>query len=421
MIPTLRVLSRSRSILFLDQVPPTSASDAPVSTRSHPRTRRRGPAHPVVPNYEDKDEAHGNVDRELSCDVQMAVLRLNSCGCTTWHYHLVSILTSPLRRDLLTRKVLPKGTLLPPPTNSTKPWFSSLLPRNADFLLQFKLLQPKPSSTSTLPLTPTSLLHPRFSDPQPGRSVYALCWKEGVRLLREKKSYKRLSSRASLALEPTLQRIESSLARRVHQEIVLLNKRLISVPVEQASEEALSKVVRRIKGEDLGMLSEVKKEVEVCGLKAILDLRTHDETNKEHGPEQWFGSLAPSDPSKLPIPLFTLGDYFNTVQLPPSSYEACKIAMETSEGKEMTLNDLVVEQLDKVVGTFRKRGLSKAEREALWLASQAQAQTKKKFTRNEGGVFGIYGPGTRSEADRQSVPLLKALWRLGLWFGKGWE
>ncbi|KDE06235.1 hypothetical protein MVLG_03394 [Microbotryum lychnidis-dioicae p1A1 Lamole] len=373
MIPTLRVLSRSRSILFLDQVPPTSASDAPVSTRSHPRTRRRGPAHPVVPNYEDKDEAHGNVD--------------------------LSILTSPLRRDLLTRKVLPK-----------------------DFLLQFKLLQPKPSSTSTLPLTPTSLLHPRFSDPQPGRSVYALCWKEGVRLLREKKSYKRLSSRASLALEPTLQRIESSLARRVHQEIVLLNKRLVSVPVEQASEEALSKVVRRIKGEDLGMLSEVKKEVEVCGLKAILDLRTHDETNKEHGPEQWFGSLAPSDPSKLPIPLYTLGDYFNTVQLPPSSYEACKIAMEASEGKEMTLNDLVVEQLDKVVGTFRKRGLSKAEREALWLASQAQAQTKKKkFTRNEGGVFGIYGPGTRSEADRQSVPLLKALWRLGLWFGKGWE
>ncbi|SCZ96501.1 BZ3500_MvSof-1268-A1-R1_Chr8-2g10240 [Microbotryum saponariae] len=375
MIPTLRVLSRSRSILFLDKVPPTSASEAPVSTRSHPRTRSRGPALPVVPSHEHKDEAHGNVD--------------------------LSILASPLRRDLLTREVLPK-----------------------DFLLQFKLLQdpaPKPSSTSTLHLTPTSLLHPRFSDSQPGRSVYALCWKEGVRLLCEKKSYKRLSSRASLALEPTLQRVESSLARRVHQEIVLLNKRLVSVPVEQASEEGLGRVVRRIKGEDLGRLSEVKKEVEGWGLKAILDLRTHDKTNEEHGPEQWFGSLAPSDPSKLPIPLYTLSDYLSTVQLPPSSYEACKIAMEASEGKENTLNNLVVEQLDKVVGTFEKRGLSKAEREALWLASQAQAQTKKKFTRNEGGVLGIYGPGTRSEADRQSVPLLKALWRLGLWFGKGWE
>ncbi|SCV67331.1 BQ2448_5977 [Microbotryum intermedium] len=363
---SFRVLSRSRSIL-LDRAP--TPPDAPVSTRSRPR---RGPAHPVLPKYDEKDEAQTNVD--------------------------LSILASPLRRDLLTRKVLPK-----------------------DLMIQFKLIQTE-TTPSSLHITPTSLLHPRFSDPHPGRSVYTLCWTDAVRLLSEKQTYKRLSPQSVLPLSPTLQRIESSLARRIHQEIVLLNKRLVSVPVDEAREVGLDKVVRRMKGQEwIRGGSNVVQEQDGWGLKAMLNLWT-TETWKEQGPKEWFGSLPPppNDMGTTPtIPVYTLGDYFKHVHLPPLSYEAGKIALDANEGKHVTLNDLIVAQLDELLSTFEKRGLSKVEREALWVQSQTQGKEGRRS--HVGGVYGFYGPSTRSEADRQTVPLLKALWRLGLWYGKGWK
>ena len=86
----------------------------------------------------------------------------------------VRMLASPVRCDLLSRKLLPKGML------------SMLLRRGSftqqlpclDFLIRLVYTRFKTSKTSSVvALLPNGLQHPRFKTPIPGKGLYMTCWK----------------------------------------------------------------------------------------------------------------------------------------------------------------------------------------------------------------------------------------------------
>ncbi|GAA5917084.1 hypothetical protein JCM5296_000015 [Sporobolomyces johnsonii] len=342
------------------------------------------------------------------------------------------MLSSPLRRCLLTQKVLPK-----------------------DLMIQLKLtrLPPAPpSSSARLVLTPSSVLHPRFSLATHGKGAWVSCWRDAVDTLSKKGSYKRLNSAAILP-PTTTSKIHSQLARRLAQEAVMLAERAKSWPAGNASQCPVRRLSRAQWAEDRGRLGQGSEE-EGWEVQAVLDLAGVNE-----GEGGRMSSLLPL-PGDRSIPLYRLSRFVDGILLPPPSSSSDSLAPSSSSPAESDpatstksdaarLLEELKASLDDMIALFDRRRRR--------LAPETTA-TPDATNWNDDDLYLIYAPRLSFPSSRtpstpplsnSSVPhpsslsttvspppilaeqqarmaedvvhLLVALWRCRSWVGEGWE
>ena len=98
----------------------------------------------------------------------------------------VKVLASPLRRCILTQKVLPKGA----PRLFVAVLLSADQSGQTEMMVQLKLARlPAGKGSAQLILTPSSIIHPRFSHPLPGKGAWVMCWKDAVDALAAKGAF----------------------------------------------------------------------------------------------------------------------------------------------------------------------------------------------------------------------------------------
>ncbi|GAA5967499.1 hypothetical protein JCM21900_000387 [Sporobolomyces salmonicolor] len=336
------------------------------------------------------------------------------------------MLSSPLRRCLLTQKVLPK-----------------------DLMIQLKLtrLPPVPPSASArLVLTPSGVLHPRFSLAMHGRGAWVSCWGDAVDTLSKKGSYKRLNSAAILP-PTTTSKIHSQLARRLTQEAIMLAERAKSWPAGNAVQCPLRRLSRAQWEEERGRLKQGENE-EGWELQAVLDL-----ASESQGEAGGMSSLLPL-PDDRSIPLYRLSRFVDGVLLPPPSptdslSRSSSPAESDPKSDAARLLEELRDPLDDLIALFDRR-----RRRLL----PEMVAIPEGTDRNDEPLYLIYAPRLSFPSSRlpsapplpsPSVPcpssssttpplppilaeqqakmaqdvvhLLVALWRCRLWVGEGWE
>ncbi|GAA5988594.1 hypothetical protein JCM10908_003633 [Rhodotorula pacifica] len=346
---------------------------------------------------------------------------------------LLRILSSPLRRCMLTNKVLPCDTMLrfqltrPPP--STEP--PSTGRNKADRTKQQLLLEP------------SKVLHPRF-DPAAagsggqttGKGLWVTCWSEAVEALAKKGSYKRLHPSASMS-DPALlsAQIHSQLARRVVQEVEMLAERIKSWPAAGLVASWEDVPVRRLRREDLtaGGLGRILEED--LRIVAALDLSPSEaETFTE--PLCTFVPASPSGdstPTQRDIPVYRLSNFLRSVLLPPDSLRSFRPRAETlpedepnaTTAAEAQLLTATREPLQNMLALLARRFERERESRGEVEAGGGNARVQDEES-NRGEVFALVAPRSPSTAGERAraevvVPLAVALWRLRLWIGEGWK
>ncbi|ORY88668.1 hypothetical protein BCR35DRAFT_329907 [Leucosporidium creatinivorum] len=299
------------------------------------------------------------------------------------------MLSSPLRRCILTQKVLPK-----------------------DLMVQLKLARLPSQSTEPprLILTPSSLLHPRFAPPMAGKGAHVMCSKDALDALARKGSYKRISSSASLPPITAL-KIQSQLARRVVQEAIMVGERVRSRPVLVDGGKRRECPVRR-----LGSLAELSKdgaEQESAGdmnLVAVVDLTEPEATIKD-GP---LSTLLPSDSSAPSIPVYHLAHFFKSALFPPNPSTT---NFEEPSPRPSHLISSLRTPFDDLIALFAKRAARDSPTSTIPPPSDTEPLDSASLP-----IYAIYSPTSSLEptAAEDVVPLLVALWRCRLWSGEGW-
>jgi hypothetical protein len=169
--PTPVWRTSSRRSFILDLPPPA------------PQPRQRPPQ---------PDAANSNVYRasDVKRPTERYLTKLSS---------LVKILASPLRRCILTQKVMPKGASFPYLVHSSQLTRCS---SDTDLMVQLKLAGTPSSPAGPSPrlvLTPSSILHPRFSLSLPGKGAWVACWKDAVDSLAQKGEFLEMRGRKDVS------------------------------------------------------------------------------------------------------------------------------------------------------------------------------------------------------------------------------
>ncbi|GAA5958672.1 hypothetical protein JCM10213_008030 [Rhodosporidiobolus nylandii] len=341
------------------------------------------------------------------------------------------MLSSPLRRCLLTNKVLP-----------------------SDLLIRFELVRPpsssSPSSSSRLFLMPSGLLHSRFDalNRARGKSLWVTCWKEAVSVLAKKGSYKRINQAAHLEPTTAVSRVHAQLAQRVVQEVEMFAERAKSWPVSVAGD--LSECpVRRLSGEEWE--AERVKLVELNGgeqpvsrqLIAVLDISDPPPDSPDAAVP--FSTTFFTSPSHQ-IPVYRLSRFFADVQLPPSSPSS-----QPPSSAADSLSQAIETSLRSVVDLWERRQARSAPSPSSPSPSPpapAAPSAPPPAPFSADAVYLIYSPTTppasaaplpapsasslssapespseslRRRQAEDVVPLLVALRRCSLWLCEGWE
>ncbi|GAA6030586.1 hypothetical protein JCM8097_006221 [Rhodosporidiobolus ruineniae] len=349
----------------------------------------------------------------------------------------VNALASPLRRCLLTNKVLPR-----------------------DLLVRFELVKRSNSvnspTSSHLHLVPSGIIHPRFvvNSGTRGKGLWVTCWKEAVEALAKKGSYKRLNSSAYLDPAFATTRVHSHLARRVAQETEMFAERAKSWPARLDGDVQACPVRRVSRDELMSGRGSFPDSLQQHGARpvAVLDL-----TVPEGGVV--LSTLSHFTPFQLDdgqrrVPLYELAAFLARARLPPARGPPAKTA-GTDEAqppppqpatKADVLRDEMQAHLQSVIALWERR-----------MARQARSRTSpppppsspSPSTASSDDLYVLYSPiipltpppppspdsSTESSSSappsppstlaiRQAedvVPLLLALKRCALWLGEGWE
>ncbi|KAM0749567.1 hypothetical protein T439DRAFT_327248 [Meredithblackwellia eburnea MCA 4105] len=321
-----------------------------------------------------------------------------------------AMLSSPLRRCILTNQVLP-----------------------SDLMVQLKIVKSRPSTDTgktgrvpSLLFTPSKILHPRFSVPPHGKGAWILCWNDAVQSLAKKGAYKRLSVTAQFPSNLPL-KIHSQMARRVVQEIAMFSERAKSKSATLASgamrdcpavevgqgdwEKITDSVSEGINGDSpLKVLDKDGKR-----LRAVISF-SPSATLRE-GNHDRLAILVPLDSAASTdatassigsriIPVFNLNDFLSSVVTPPSD-------LTSATGAVPSLSDEACGALNSLINLFARRYPSSQVGDTSNPSDKIYA-----IYADEGDQSGRTASVTVSEADVN--PLLIALWRCWLWTGEGW-
>ncbi|GAA5916467.1 hypothetical protein JCM6882_006466 [Rhodosporidiobolus microsporus] len=335
------------------------------------------------------------------------------------------MLSSPLRRCLLTNKVLP-----------------------TDLLVKFALVRPPPipfsSPSNRMHLVPSGLLHPRF-DPHHrtrGKGGWVTCWKDAVEALAHKGSYKRLDSSAFLDPSTAVARVHSQLARRAVQEVDMFAERAKSWPISGEGGLAECPVRRMTREEWEAELKELAKQSGGTGSRrrqpvAVLNLSPLDESSGS----PLTTLLTTSD--KRSVPSYRLANFFADVFLPPSTLPSSTPSDSPPSSASETLLSDIRTRLDFIVSLWRRRAersnppsstpasppSSSPSSSPSPLPSSTKPAADIYLLTTPHPVLTSTAPGEpeapeealRRRQAEDAVPLLVALRRCSLWTGEGWE
>ncbi|GAA5852886.1 hypothetical protein JCM9279_006214 [Rhodotorula babjevae] len=318
------------------------------------------------------------------------------------------ILSSPLRRCLLTNKVLP-----------------------CEMMVRFELTRPpSPTSSSTsspsrLVLQPSRILHPRFEDRlsrqgSTGKAMWVTCWSDAVAVLAQKGSYKRLNSSATMLPPPAVTaHVHSLLARRVAHEAELVAERIQAWPAAWTL-DARRAPVRRVHADEL---DEVLRELGDGGRRVvgILDLSPPFSSAGDADPAPpSFSSTLPQRSPSPPARRYHLSTFLAGVVLPPCSLPQPP-PPEDPPTPSSHLLAATRQPLDALLDLLSRR-LAR-------LDPPSTASPPPPPPPISGDLFVLSAPGSTAleaadeGAQRQAedlVPLVLALERCRMWSGEGW-
>ncbi|GAA5852067.1 hypothetical protein JCM8547_000147 [Rhodosporidiobolus lusitaniae] len=336
------------------------------------------------------------------------------------------MLSSPLRRCLLTNKVLP-----------------------SDLLIRFEFVRPPPTSSlpssSRLSLSPSGILHPRFDAHHRarGKGMWVTCWKEAIEALAKKGSYKRVHQSAHLDASTAALRVHSQLARRVVQEAEMLAERAKSWPLPPGGGTGFCPVRRLARDELQGAVEAGAGE----GWRPVAVLNCAQLDDPALSSQQPFSSAASFTSAAL-VPSYRLSRFFAAVCLPPSLSSSSPAPPSSAD---LSSSDHLLSSyrahFDDVIGLWDRR---RARLLADSASPSSAALPSRRPNTSSDNLYVLYSPilppstyplslsGTASstsssvEAEgpnlllrrRQAedvVPVLVALKRCALWLGKGWE
>ncbi|GAA6054010.1 hypothetical protein JCM3770_002416 [Rhodotorula araucariae] len=324
------------------------------------------------------------------------------------------MLSSPLRRCLLTNKVLP-----------------------SDLMVRFELTRPpaSPSSNARFLLQPSRILHPRFEDRRSregatGKAMWVTCWSEAVSTLAQKGSYKRLNSAAAMPPPRAVTaHVHSLLARRVVHEADLVAERVKAWPATWAT-RAEDAPVRRC---TVGQVQSAVEDAARRGRRVMGVLDTSPSgAGAGAGPVQPFSSALTVPSRHPPTRTYCLSQFLHNIVLPPSALVLSPSADADADADEASSPGTHVlaatrAPLDGLIALLARRFARTFDPSATATSVPVAPEEE------EGDAFVLSAPcvlpGMAAAADavvqrRQAedlVPLLVALERCRLWSGEGWE
>ncbi|GAA5897624.1 hypothetical protein JCM8208_000215 [Rhodotorula glutinis] len=320
------------------------------------------------------------------------------------------ILSSPLRRCLLTNKVLP-----------------------CEMMVRFELTRPpspSPSSPSRLVLQPSRILHPRFEDRlsrqgSTGKAMWVTCWADAVAVLAQKGSYKRLSSSAVMLPPPAVTaHVHSLLARRVAHEAELVAERVKAWPAAWGADDPRRAPVRCVRREELeeavGELGEAGRRV--VGVLDLSPLSSSTSGDADAAPRP-FSSTLPSTSSAPLARRYHLSTFLAGVVLPPSSLPPPPPPPDDPPDPAAHLLASTRHPLDTLLSLLSRRPTR------LNPPSAPSPPSPPSSPPAAGNLFVLSAPGAAAleagdeAAQRQAedlVPLVLALERCRMWSGEGW-
>ncbi|KPV72845.1 uncharacterized protein RHOBADRAFT_46435 [Rhodotorula graminis WP1] len=309
------------------------------------------------------------------------------------------VLSSPLRRCLLTNKVLP-----------------------CEMMVRFELARPPSTSTSSnsrLVLQPSRVLHPRFEDRlsrqgSTGKAMWVTCWAEAVAVLAQKGSYKRLNSSAvMLPPRAVTAHVHSLLARRVAHEAELVAERVKAWPAASIPDVRRAPVLRVRVDE----LESTARELDAAGrrLVGVLDLSPLPSTGEvaDPAPRGPFSSNVPLASAASSARRYHLPTFLTGLVLPPSSLSPPSPTADPPDPSAHLLA-LTRHPLDSLVDFLSRR-----------LARLDSTSSPSPPPPSEGDLFVLSAPKACDDAAAQRqaedlVPLVLALERCRMWSGEAW-
>ncbi|GAA5872392.1 hypothetical protein JCM3774_004508 [Rhodotorula dairenensis] len=375
------------------------------------------------------------------------------------------MLASPLRRCLLTNKVLPSDMMVR--FELTRPSGSAIVAEPAATAAAVRRNKVVDRSKQ-LVLEPSRVLHPRF-DPAAaghtrGKGLWVTCWSDAVQALAKKGSYKRLHPSATmLPPVPVAAQVHSQLARRVVQEIELVAERIKSWPavasrsgpVTLRADDDGGVPIRRVSKTEL--LQQQQQPAEGFGIGpdsrilAAIDLSPSEPGASTDEPICTFvsvegepaaaaaagGNLSRSERAAPFFPLYRLSAFFRAVaSLPPDTLRSFRPRQPESPSAasssipEAMLLAAAREPLEGMFALLARRAERETKRTpgdgGAGSDDEAASPAQGRVRDGDGDIVLLVAPkDPRTPDERQRadvvVPLAVALRRLQLWTGPGWS
>ncbi|GAA6009464.1 hypothetical protein JCM10207_003791 [Rhodosporidiobolus poonsookiae] len=320
------------------------------------------------------------------------------------------ILSSPLRRCLLTNKVLPRA-----------------------LMLRFELVRPPSlAHSSRLFLVPSDILHPRFTplEQSKGKGLWVTCWREAVETLAKKGSYKRLHGSAVLDPTAATQLVHSQLARRIVQEAEIYAERAKSWP--SSADPILSACpVERVDLDDL----EARRGAGAGSdrrLLAILDFSPPSSTDTSPPTTPLTSSV--DDGTGVTVPRYHLSRFLGDIRLPPAPPSQDAPSPSSTSSKDSLLRSMR-RSMNGIVKLWHRRLARQTgeppetspTRAPLFLlyAPTPPSPPLSPPSDGDGSSEALAKPAPADDLRRRQaedlVVFLTALKRCSLWLGEGWD
>ncbi|KAK4330857.1 hypothetical protein RTBOTA2_006764 [Rhodotorula toruloides] len=316
----------------------------------------------------------------------------------------LKMLSSPLRRCILTQKVLP-----------------------SDMMVRFELTRPPPTPAGPSPrlvCQPAKMMHSRFEDRSQGttgKGMWVACWRSAVERLAQKGAYKRLHASAAMDPKTIGLKTHSHLVRRVVQETEVMAGRMKGWQgawIE--SEDDIP--VRRTTREGLEELWQAHVAGTTRRIAAILDLSPLPPSSDASNPSPKVAAFLPTLTNRR-IPYFRLAPFFDSVVVHPNSLPIWpKYADDNPTPAADRFLANIRANLDGTISLLQRR-LVRRVGPGSTVAALAEP-------RGEGDLYVLFAPlidldpSRYDEAEQAKaeavVPLIVALIRMRLWTGEGW-